>query len=48
MKQKILGLKTDDEKAAEKQAEREQALAEIEKCVKKKACTGRSSGKRIS
>lgn len=31
MKQKILGLKTDEEKAAEKQAEREQALAEIEK-----------------
>lgn len=36
MKQKILGLKTDDEKAAEKQAEREQALAEIEKMREEK------------
>lgn len=36
MKQKILGLKTDEEKAAEKQAEREQALAEIEKMREEK------------
>ena len=36
MKQKILGLKTDEEKAAEKQAEREQALAEIEKLREEK------------
>ena len=36
MKQKILGLKTDEEKAAEKQAEREKALAEIEKLREEK------------
>ena len=37
MKQKILGLKTDEEKAAEKQAEREKALAEIEKLREEKS-----------